>query len=267
MMARFALLTLVALASQHAEAFTPASFQQTAQSRFVAQQPHFMVSDDSNDLSIPYDAAARLAYNEWLVAYNKGDFDADRYESFKANYEAISVANVSAKKQAKDNGSEAPRMLTLNEYGDFTSEEYAAMQSGGAPAPAPAEETAEESASDPMSTGDILGKAVDAAQSQAGATSALADASDALAEEEEVSFVLLSIAFKVASYYVIQRVLEESFFVGMCFAAHAQEETWFFLLFLLLCAKNVCRLSNHDCSNEFCPASILFPCLSWPTIP
>ena len=37
----------------------------------------------------------------WLAKYNKS-FDAQRYEVFKSNYKAITVMNVSSKKQARD---------------------------------------------------------------------------------------------------------------------------------------------------------------------
>jgi len=125
---------------------------------------------EATDISIPYDSAARLAYDEWRAKFNKGDFDAKRYEHFKANYEQITVANVSAKKKARDEGTEATALMTLNEYGDFSEEEYRQMMEGDSK----------------MSTGDVLGKAMDAAKSQEEASSALEDAANALAEEEEV---------------------------------------------------------------------------------
>ena len=53
------------------------------------------------DLSIPYDAAARLAYFEWLQTNNQ-DFNADGYLSFKAMYEKEAIAKATAKKLARD---------------------------------------------------------------------------------------------------------------------------------------------------------------------
>ena len=129
---------------------------------------------DNDDLSIPYDAAVRKAYDEWRAQYNKGAFDNARFNSFKANYEAITIANVMAKKAARESGSGTPRLLTLNEFGDYTSEEYESLQAGSAQ-------------SNAASSGEVLGKVVEAAQSQAGAASALMEAADALAEEEKVS--------------------------------------------------------------------------------
>ena len=55
----------------------------------------------------------------------------DKFDTFKANYETITVANVVAAKEAQDNGTDRSKDLELNEYGDFTEAEYMAMQSGG----------------------------------------------------------------------------------------------------------------------------------------
>jgi hypothetical protein len=122
------------------------------------------------DLSIPYDAAARLAYDEWRQQFNKGAFDEKRFVSFKANYEAVTVANVVAKKEARESGSDEPlALMTLNEYGDFTEEEFSQLSSGSGSA-----------------TGKVLEKALEVAQSQSEASSALEEAANALAAEEEV---------------------------------------------------------------------------------
>ena len=123
------------------------------------------------DVSIPYDAAARLAYDEWSTKYGKGNFDASRYETFRDNYEAITIANVSAAKKARDSGaSKAPQKLELNEYADMSQAEYEAAMSGEK------EET----------TSNVLGQAMEAAASQNEASSALDEASKALDEEEQV---------------------------------------------------------------------------------
>ena len=131
------------------------------------------------DLSIPYDAPARLAYKEWCEKFNQTP-DEQRYKNFKENYETITVANVSAKKQARDTNQAPPSELTLNEYGDCTEAEYQQLMSGQSAA----------SATKSMSTGDVLGKAVEAAQSQSAAAQALAEAADALAEEEQVRILV-----------------------------------------------------------------------------
>jgi hypothetical protein len=128
-----------------------------------------MVADGvETELKLPYDAAARLAYNDWRDQFGKGDFNDGRFAVFKTNYEAITVANVVAKKIAREEGSDIPALMKLNEYGDYTEEEYMAAMSGTS-----------------TSTGDVLSKALDAAQSQSEASSALKDAAAALAKEEE----------------------------------------------------------------------------------
>lgn len=125
-----------------------------------------------SDVSIPYDAAARLAYDEWRAQFNKGAFDPKRYEKFKTNYETIAVANVVAKKRAREGGTVSLSLMTLNEFGDLSEEEYIrATQKRGTTA----------------TTGDVLSKAVEAAELQNEASNALGEAADALAEEEKVS--------------------------------------------------------------------------------
>ena len=125
------------------------------------------------DVSVPYDAAARLAYDQWRAEYNKGDFDTARYETFKTNYETITVANVSAKKKAREEGTVSLSLLTLNEFGDVSEEEFLQKQKGG-----PKLEF--------VSTGNVLGMAVENAELQSMASNALVEAADALAEEEQV---------------------------------------------------------------------------------
>jgi hypothetical protein len=162
MMRRAALLALLIFSGTNA--FAPLAGQRDAKTTLWATK-------EAIDVSIPYDAACRLAYDQWREQYQKGVFDDGRYQSFKTNYEAITVANVSAKKVAREKGEE-PRLLSLNEYGDYSEEEYASVQNSGKSA---------------TTTGDVLGKAVEAVQSQSAASTALGDAAAALAEEEEVS--------------------------------------------------------------------------------
>jgi hypothetical protein len=139
----------------------------------VSVMQRSMAVDKEVDLSIPYDAAARLAYDEWRQQFNKGAFDEKRFVSFKANYEAVTVANVVAKKEARESGSDEPlALMTLNEYGDFTEEEFSRLSSGSGSA-----------------TGKVLEKALEVAQSQSEASSALEEAANALAAEEEVGIL------------------------------------------------------------------------------
>jgi hypothetical protein len=170
-----AVLALVALASENALAFTPTNFHQVSARRSMSITVSTSATDNDVDVSIPYDAAARLEYDQWRTNFKKGDFNDARYATFKANYEAITVSNVAAKKKAREEGGDAPSMLLLNEYGDFTFDEYEKAMGGDS--------------SDPKSSGGVLGKAMEAAESAAAASSALQDAANALAEEEEVGFI------------------------------------------------------------------------------
>jgi hypothetical protein len=158
---------LAFFASSHAFTTTPNA------RRWSVVQTKMSMVESQVDISVPYDAPARLAYEEWCSKYDKAP-DQNRYKNFKENYETIVVANVSAKKQARDLGETAPAELTLNEFADFTEEEYLQM-------------TESSQSENTVSTGGLLGKAVEAAQVQSEASKALAEAADALAEEEEVS--------------------------------------------------------------------------------
>lgn len=201
MITRLALLSALSAATVHyAEAFTPSSgatvgwtscqlrtFSPACPSLAVAMAADTDTATTSSDVSVPYDAAARLAYKEWIAQYGR-PYDESRYQVFQSNYNAITVMNVSAKKAARDaslaggGAVTEPTLLLLNEYADFTAEEYEAAMSGGG-----AGGSSSSSTKDPTSTGDILGEAVASVQTQAAASSALQDAADALAEEEAVS--------------------------------------------------------------------------------
>jgi hypothetical protein len=180
-----ALPAVLALAGHHADAFAPASLGGRTNSGFVAQQSSFatpvarsMSSATATkmameyDVSVEYDAAARLAYKDWCAKFGKEPSE-ERFVTFKANYETIAVANVSAAKEARDNETERPQDLELNEFGDMSEAEYMAMQSGGSvPAAAPEK--------------GALESVLEASAAQSEASTALAEAADALAVEEEV---------------------------------------------------------------------------------
>ena len=180
---------LLVLSIGQVTSFVPAAVQQQQQLQVQQQQQRTFSllatgDDGSDDVSVPYDAAARLAYDAWLKEFNKGEFNPTRYEQFKSNYEALTAANMAAKKKARDDGTGTVDLLTLNEYGDFSAAEYEAMQSGGTP-PTTAE---------PSSPGtDIMGKAMEAVESQVEASNALEEAAEALAEEEEVRFFFVAL--------------------------------------------------------------------------
>jgi hypothetical protein len=171
-----ALLALTVFEGNHVSAFTPASLRSVGVRHFQPKRAMAVVdmakTEASSDVSIPYDSAARLSYDEWCSQYGK-TFDAARYEIFKENYLAITVMNMSAKKIARETGDDNPSLLALNEYADCTAEEYEVAMNGDAA---------------PSSTGGILDGAMGAIEAQMVASSALQEASDALAEEEEVGY-------------------------------------------------------------------------------
>jgi len=211
---------------------SPSSWRTTALVRPSLRMSEPAGTKDEVDVSIPYDAAARLAYDEWRKQFGKGSFDPDRYEIFKANYEAITVANVSAKKDARDTGADAPpTLMTLNEYGDCTEEEYVAATSGGGGGAAEAPSSSPQT----QSTGDVLGKALEAAQSQSEASSALEDAANALAEEEEVRVPLRDGAVLYCTRGLDQLL---GFSVAVCSRTYSHNALVPFP-FLFYCAFNV----------------------------
>jgi hypothetical protein len=164
---------LFLVATPYISAFAP--LMRTSSRPSISQVSLSMVEETvESDVSIPYDAAARLAYDDWRVQYNKGDFDSNRYLNFKNNYETITVANVVAKKRARDEGTVSISLMTLNEFGDLSEDEYKLATQ------------ASSSSSLPTSTGDVLSKALEAAELQVQASTALGEAADALAEEEQV---------------------------------------------------------------------------------
>lgn len=119
-----ALAALLALASENASAFTPS----TLSSQRVAFSPLSASVANDVDVSIDYDSAAKLAYDQWRDLNEKGNFDADKFEAFKSNYVALTVANVKAAKKARDEGTDDVQKLELNEFADMTVAEYQAMQ-------------------------------------------------------------------------------------------------------------------------------------------
>ena len=54
------------------------------------------------DVSIPYDAAARLAYDNWRVEQDKGDFNVETYKAFKEIYTQLAVTEVVVKKKSRE---------------------------------------------------------------------------------------------------------------------------------------------------------------------
>lgn len=55
------------------------------------------------DISIPYDAAARLEFTSWLASRPSASSNSEEmFAKFKPLYEANAVAEVTVKKQARD---------------------------------------------------------------------------------------------------------------------------------------------------------------------
>ena len=93
------------------------------------------VGDDSSSSSssFPYDdGAIRYAYDEWRLIYGKGDFDSDRFENFTANHRTLINANIKARENAVQQGiTTLPQWMSLNEYGDYSLDEYETMLAQG----------------------------------------------------------------------------------------------------------------------------------------
>ena len=85
--------------------------------------------DSSSSSSFPYDdGAIRYAYDEWRLIYGKGDFDSDRFENFTANHRTLINANIKARENAVQQGiTTLPQWMSLNEYGDYSLDEYETM--------------------------------------------------------------------------------------------------------------------------------------------
>lgn len=106
-------LPLVALAGAALVAFAAGTFLMRGRSEVVEENipstpppptPSMDPLSSSSDVSIPYDAAARLEYDKWRAKFGKGAFDADKYAKFKARYQAMTSLNMAAKKVARDTG-------------------------------------------------------------------------------------------------------------------------------------------------------------------
>ena len=175
---RYVLPALLALAARNADAFAPVSLAPIGNTGVAPRFSMVAPSDVDVDVSVDYDAAAKLAYNKWCEKFGKEPNDS-KFVAFKTNYEALTIANVSAAKKARDDGTERPKNLELNEFGDMTEEEYMKMQSGGSTEEEPVEEAVPKKGA--------LETAMEASVAQSDASNALAEAADALAEEEQVS--------------------------------------------------------------------------------
>ena len=209
----FALLALTALEKSDSvysysliasKASRPVGSQSVGVRTFAVNMSTENDIDTLTDVSIPYDSAAELAYKGWIDKYNK-PYDSTRYGVFVSNYKAITVMNISAKKEARDDGTSNPSLLSLNEFADCTAEEYEAATKkdteGGSVQSIDDNDDSENEAS--STTGNILGDTMKAVQQQSAASSALQDAADALKEEEEVSSVFFYSCCYVAKFSLL----------------------------------------------------------------
>eukprot|EP00536_Pseudo-nitzschia_multiseries_P001776 jgi/Psemu1/322244/estExt_fgenesh1_pg.C_230002 len=91
-------------------------------------------SQDSGPSSSPVfpftDKEVRFAYDEWRLIYAKGNFDPVRFEQFKRNHRTLILSNLNAREKAARDGRPMPQWMSLNEYGDYSMEEYEAMLRG-----------------------------------------------------------------------------------------------------------------------------------------
>lgn len=196
----FCFVVLALAAMDHAVAFMQpfplrANTMMNRQTCYLAA-----LSDTDTDISVPYDAAARLAYDKWRSQFKKGDFDEKRYEVFRANYETITIANVAAKKRAREDGTVSLSLMILNEFGDLSEKEYT-------------EQVQKLKQSEITTKGDVLSKAVENAELQSRASTALGEAADALADEEKVSFAYCGLIAVFTSKY--KYWLMDSFLLGL----------------------------------------------------
>jgi hypothetical protein len=149
---RVVLLALTALAAQNSSAFTPNSLSvvrpyrassrplsvplflptaaasaATSTQLQASTQPLIPMENAIND-----DLSMRDEYDKWREKFKKGDFDPVRFQYFTSNYTALMGANAVAVKRAKELGMQVPSLMSLNEYGDMSLDEYRAIRAGQA---------------------------------------------------------------------------------------------------------------------------------------
>jgi len=91
-------------------------------------------SESGSSPAFPFtDTQVRFAYDEWRLIYGKGNFDLVRFEQFKRNFRTLVLSNLKAREKAAQDGRPMPQWMSLNEYGDYSMEEYEAMLRGEKP--------------------------------------------------------------------------------------------------------------------------------------
>ena len=84
----------------------PPTFEPDVDTRDDGDNDDAPTTVEDVDVSIQYNAPARLAYGEWLAANGRAgeEMDDSKFKTFEQNYIAVTVANVSAKKAVRDAG-------------------------------------------------------------------------------------------------------------------------------------------------------------------
>ena len=127
---RIALLVLISLlvAIERTSAFSPNFRQQWSTTRNLIQSSSSLLrafEEGSRDSATPEDGNILEAYENWRREYNMGDFQPDRFENFKINYRTLMAANAASLRRARQEGNpEKASLMSLNEYGDCSIEEY-----------------------------------------------------------------------------------------------------------------------------------------------
>lgn len=116
-------LPIVAIAGGFLATFAVGTFlmrgrgEEDLSSASVPESTPFFATSPSDDISIPYDSAARIAYDEWRASNNKGAFDGAKFQNFKVTYNAITSDNMASKKKAREAGS-TPTLKSLSANAD-----------------------------------------------------------------------------------------------------------------------------------------------------
>ena len=80
--------------------------------------------DENNSYYTGNEDNILTVYEEWRNEYGKGGFDDVRYQNFRENYIKLMTTNAVDVTVARDMGDPDPVPLSLNEYGDFSADEF-----------------------------------------------------------------------------------------------------------------------------------------------
>lgn len=106
----------------------------TSSTTCFASEIDVETTSESSSPEFPFsDRQVRYAYDEWRLIYAKGDFDSERFKRFKTNHRTLILSNLQAREKAARDGRPVPQWMSLNEYGDYSLEEYEAMLRGETP--------------------------------------------------------------------------------------------------------------------------------------